>query len=227
MPLNLEKKQELVRLCLEKRKVPTDIKLAVKMALDVSGSARPLYRSGVMSELVDRLIPVAMRFDDNQSIESYAFGSSIQKMNDVTPDDFGSYVSNKFLREAGGVLWSGTEYAIAMNQIRKDSSAKKSGFLGGLFGKKTVDAPSYLMFITDGEDQGSSIEAEKQIVLLGEANTYVQLIGIGRERFDFLKRMADKYDHVGFVTFPDLEATSDDVMYEALLCEEFCNWIKK
>jgi hypothetical protein len=226
MALNLEKKQELVRLCLEKRKVPTDIRLAVKLALDVSGSARPLYRNGTMQELVDRLIPVGMRFDDNKSIESYAFGSTIEQVGDITPDDFGSYVDTKFLREAGAVLWSGTQYATALSRILKDTNGK-TGFLGGLFGsKKKAPTPSYLMFITDGETQGDEAATERLLSDYRGSNVYVQLIGVGRANFSFLENMADMFSNVGFVTFPDLEQTSDEAMYEALLGEELCGWIK-
>lgn len=234
MALSLEKKQEIVRLSLEKRNVPTGIVMAVKLVLDVSGSIQGLFSNGTMQELVDRLIPVGMRFDDNGSLEAYAFGSKIQSVDDIKASDFGSYVSKKFLKQVKrDVLWSGTEYGIALEQVKEDweevNAPKKGGFFKGLFGKPDTpvkQAPAFLMFVTDGEDQGSSVEAEAHIRELGEMNMYIQLIGVGNSSFGFLKKMADKYDHVGFVTFQNLAATSDEDMYAALLSDELCTWIK-
>jgi hypothetical protein len=242
MALSLEKKQEIVRLSLEKRNVPTDVVMAVKLVLDVSQSIQWMFDNGTIQELVDRLIPVGMRFDDNGSLEAYAFGSSVQSVSDITAADFGSYVNKKFLKQVSrNVLWSGTEYGIALEKIQEDweevlagKPASQGGLMGslkGLFGKKKEvvqekQAPAFLMFVTDGEDQGSAVEAEAHIRTLGEQNMYIEFVGVGNASFRFLKAMAGKYDHVGFVSFPDLANTSDQALYEALLSDELCTWIK-
>ena len=229
MALALEKKQELVRLQLEKRQVPTGIIMAVKMMLDVSGSTSGLYRDGTVQELVDRLIPVAMRFDDNQSLEAYAFGTHVQQVADVNPADFANYIG-KFLNQVKGhVLWSGTKYGTALAQLASDitPSNKATGFLKGLFGKKQeVQPPSFTMFITDGDTQGDEQEAEVQLAKIGLLNGFVMLVGVGGLDFDFLRRMDAKFKHVGFVTFPDLNKVTDEDMYAQLLNEKLCAWIK-
>lgn len=244
MALSLDKKVEMVRLSLEKRNVPNDIIMQVKLALDVSGSAKGLYQSGAMQELVDRFIPVAMRFDDNQSLESYAFSDSIQQMQDVKPEMFGRYVNDFFLDDIrSGVLWSGTKYSVALEGMMEDFISTRqetielpaSGFFGKLFGKtekqsvtvlETPTPPVYIGFATDGETNNDESQTEAIIQRLTTLNTYIQFLGIGRENFRFLKRMADKYGHVGFATFPDLANTSDQAMYDALITDEVCEWIK-
>jgi hypothetical protein len=129
----------------------------------------------------------------------------------------------KFLSDVRSIYGGGTSYASALKLIRDDIKPS-SGFLG--FGKKKAAGPTYLKFITDG-DTGDEAETEKLLKELGDNNVYIQLIGIGRgSSFSFLRRMADKYDFVGFVTFPNLEQTTDEQMYEALLGDEFCEWIK-
>jgi len=228
MSLSLEKKQEIVRLQLEKRNVPTDIVLAVKMCLDVSGSIHPLFNNGTIQELVNRLIPVAMRFDDNQSLEAYAFGSDVCEVEPITPDDFDSYVNHKFIPQVpSNILWSGTHYSKALKKIHGDVKGNAPGFIRSLFGAKTKDTePSYLMFITDGEDQGNSAEADQLVHMLGNENMYIQLIGVGNADFSLLRVLANKHDHVGFVTFPNLNKTTDEQMYETLLNDDLCNWVK-
>jgi len=219
MGLSLEKKTELVRLSLAKRNVPSGIQLAVKAVIDVSVSFQPLFGDGTVQELVDRLIPVGVRFDDDGSIESYAFGTDAKKLNDITAKDFGHYIDNKFLKEVPeDILWSGTRYSTALKLVNK-------GLGGGFFGKKVK--PSYVMFITDGDTNGDERDTEEIIKKMADRQVYIQLIGVGRgSTFDFLKLMADLYDHVGFVTFPDLARTSDETLYTELLGEELCEWVK-
>lgn len=228
MALSLEKKSELVRLNLAKRQVPTDIKIAVKAVIDVSGSMRHFFDDGTMQELFDRLIPVGMRFDDNQSLEAFAFSDTVKKVSDIRVADFGSYVS-KFLSEARrGPLWGGTKYSQALEAVLEDLNPKKTwGQMFGL-GKPQAIKPSYIKFITDGDTMGDQDATERLLEKLGNFKCYVQLIGIGHgSSFGDLQMWAKEFDHVGFVTFPDLENTSDQQMYEQLLSVEFCNWIKQ
>ena len=226
MGLSLEKKSELVRLNLEKRQVPTGIKIAVKQVIDVSGSIKHYFNDGTMQELTDRLLPVAMRFDDNQSLETYAFGSDIAKLDDVVVSDFGNYIDRKFLRQVpNSVLWTGTKYAKALQMVYDDINPKRT--FGSFFGKKPEIKPSFVEFITDGDTQGDEYETERVLEKLGNFKCYVQLIGVGRgSSFRFLRDMADQFGHVGFVTFPDLDRVSDEDMYAQLLGEELCSWIK-
>lgn len=224
MSVSLEKKVEMVNVVLAKRKVPAAFKLQVKTAIDISGSMTGMFDSGAVQKLVDRLLAVAVRFDDNQSIESYAFGSGAVQLSDIKPEMFGSYVDSVFLPEAtqSGHLWSGTSYDRALRLIMKDG-AGAGGFFG--FGKKKKPEPTYLLFVTDG-DTANEAESEKLLADFEQQNTYVQLIGIGHgSEFRFLNRMADKYDHVGFVTFPNLDRVTDEQMYDQLLSDELATWI--
>lgn len=234
MSISLDKKVSLVKAITTRRKIPDGAVMQVKSCIDISGSMRGMFDRGVVQELVDRLLAVAVRFDDNQSIESYAFGSGAVMLEDIKPEHFGSYVTKKFLPQAGnsGHLWSGTNYAKALQLIlndgKADAPAPSGGFLSGLFGKKkevaaSVSAPTYLMFITDGDTSDESA-SEKMLAALGEQNTYVQLIGIG-PGLNWLQKMGDKYDHVGFVTLPNLSTMTDEQLYEELLTEELATWI--
>lgn len=225
MSISLDKKISLVKDVLARRNVPENIKLQVKSCIDISGSMSSLFSNGTVQEVTDRLLAVAVRFDDNQSIESYCFGSDAAQLSDIKPAMFGKYIDNCFLPEAkkSGHLWSGTSYAKALKLIMKDGQGQ-SGFFG--FGKKSKPDPTYLMFITDG-DTYDEADSEKLLMEFDEQNTYVQLIGIGTgSSFGFIKRMADKYDHVGFVTFPSIELISDEDIYEKLLTEELATWIR-
>ena len=54
------------------------------------------------------------------------------------------------------------------------------------------------------------------------------MVGIGTGgSFKFIEKMGDKYPNVGFCTFPNIEKTSDDDLYSALLNDEFAQWAQK
>lgn len=228
MGLSLAKKSELVGLQLAKHNVPSGISLRVKCMIDVSGSIAPLFNDGTMSELFDRLIPVAMRFDDDKSIEAYAFGSKAAKVDDIKESDFSNnnYISRfKNQAENADILWTGTKYSKALELLAKPEKA--SGLFGGMFSKSVESSPTYVLFITDGDTQGDERETRKLLEKMAGTKVYIQFVGVGRgSRFAFLKEMADEFDHVGLVSFPDLGTTSDETMYQALLSSEPCAWFK-
>lgn len=234
MALSLEKKQEIVRIQLAKNNIPEGLIMQVKMQLDVSSSFEGAFRRGTINELVNRLIPLAMRFDDNGSLEAYAFSTRAVKTRDITAADFDSYVNNKFLKDAGSILWNGTNYAPALkllaDDIKPSAVASAKSFLGKLFSTKknepapSSDVPNFVMFITDG-DCFDETEAERQLEQFAESKTYIQFIGVGHG-FNFLKRMASRFPHVGFVNFTNLDNTPDQEMYEQLLDKKLCAWIK-
>lgn len=220
MTVSLAKKVEAVDNVAFARGFP-DIKVAVKCAIDVSISMEDEFRDGIVQEVTDRFLAVGVRFDDNQSIEMYAYGTDARRLRDVTPEQFGSYINRTFIPEAqnAGVWMSGTNYGRAFALVAKDTKPKFFGF-----GKKS--APSLLLFQTDG-DTADEAGAEAQLVKLGEQNVYVQLIGVGTNRFSWLQRMADKYEHVGFITIPNLRVVSDEQLYEQLLTKELATWLRK
>jgi hypothetical protein len=220
MAVNLEKATASMEQVLQRRDVPAKIKMAVKLCVDVSGSIQPLFRNGTVQNVIDRLIPVGMRFDDNQSIEAYAFSDSAKRLDDIKVSMFGTYVERQFMPQAQSVLWGGTNYTKPLSMVAKDSKTPLFGF-----GKKPP--PGYLLFITDG-DTGPNDERDAEEVLqdLAKKNVYVQLVGVGTQAtFSFLKRMAKKYDTVGFVTFPSVERVTDDEMYNDLLSDELADFI--
>lgn len=67
--LNLEKRVETLSLSLSKKKV-ANVKAQVGVALDISGSMLHLYTSEVMQEYINRILPVALKFDDNGVIDT-------------------------------------------------------------------------------------------------------------------------------------------------------------
>jgi hypothetical protein len=247
--IDLKKKVGIV---LEKRKVANDVKAQVGVAFDITGSMRGLYNSGAVQNLAERLLAVALRFDDNGTLDSWSFCDDSDLLAPVTEKNFEKYVAEEMINNNKIQKWGSTEYAPVLKDIDmyyfggstysiERITEASTGFFGKLFGKtntveKKVEAkwsgendgktPVYLMFVTDGENFDAD-ETWAVLEALSKKNIYIEFIGIGNEKFGLCQKAADKYDNVGFVRVKDISSVSDDVLYETLLNEEFCTWIKK
>jgi hypothetical protein len=234
---DLNKREEKVRFILEKKAIRQIPPMRVGLAIDTSGSMHGLYNRGVVQETVNRLMAVACRIDSNQELDGWAFTNDFARLDTATVNDFETYVANAILKKNSVPKWGGTSYAPVLNDILKSyfgsSPAKAAkGLFGSLFGKKEASAPvaanqesSLILFITDGSNDD---RAAAQRVLEESKNhpIYWQMIGIGSpSEFGFIEKMADDLPNVGFVSLPSLEL-SDDELYEQLLCDELCEWVK-
>ena len=247
MAIDLLKKK--VGIVLEKRKLP-QVTCEVKFALDISGSMQSLYENGTVQNLTDRLLAVASRFDDNGEMEVWTFTNDFDEAPVVTESMHEGYIDKHILRNSSIYKWGGTSYAPVMGDIVKQSfteevkvvakSEEKPGFLGKLFGAKAkvVETetfsvedrqpkfPIFVPFVTDG-DNSDHAETERLIKECANKNIYWMMVGIGRESFTWLNKIADKYPNVGFVKIDELDRISDEDFYMKLLNEEFCDWVKK
>lgn len=247
MAIDLLKKK--VGIVLEKRKLP-QITCEVKFALDISGSMQGLYKNGTVQNLTDRLLAVASRFDDNGEMEVWTFTNDFDEAPVVTEAMHEGYIDKHILNNHNIQKWGGTCYAPVMFDIINQSFTEEKkvvtqveqrpGFFGKLFGAKpavtTVEFfeigerepkfPIFVPFVTDG-DNSDHEQAERVIKECSNKNIYWMMVGIGRESFSWLKKMADKYQNVGFVKIENLEKVSDEDFYMQLLNDEFCEWVKK
>lgn len=179
MSITLEKRAEKVGIILAKGGITKVPPIRVGLALDISGSAQDLYDSGVIQETVDRLIPIAMKFDDNGELDMWSFTTGFDRLESASADDEGSYVTENILGNDEVTKWGGTQYSGVLQDMldlwfpnnRGNSrsaqtvlaeATKKSGggFLSRLFGGKTeaVPAPVVTAAPTVGTDEhGQSV----------------------------------------------------------------------
>ena len=247
--IDLKKKVGIV---LEKRNVKSDIMAQVGCAFDITGSMQGLYGSGAVQALAERLLAIALRFDDNGSLDSWSFCTGSDELPAITEKNYATYVTESMINNRNITKWGSTNYAPVLKDIAGFYFGKQisetvveekpvAGFFGKLFSKTTQvtttvssfqggqndgKLPVYLMFITDGENFDAK-ETWTQLEGLKNENIYIEFVGIGNEKFTFCREAADKFGNVGFVQIKNLEKTSDEQLYAELLNEEFCEWIKK
>ena len=198
-----------LELNLEKAQIFTPIKMAVKLAVDKSGSMDDEFRCGWVQDTLDLFLAAAMKFDDDGKMEIGFFNSSFERTPDMTVEDAHVYIK-KHRISAGG----GTNFADAIKGLKGE--AKTKGFFG--FGSKP-QTPTYLALITDGENNDKR-EFEAQLDSL--ENTFVQIVAIGNGcNKRYLDAVAAKYDTVEVLYIPNPKAVDQNKFYELLLNEEF------
>ncbi len=243
----LEKPEEEVRrvgFVLEKQGIHERIPALVGLNIDVSGSMKDLFGSGAVQSALERILPVALYFDDDASVDAWVFSDN-ERIAQIASCDAGNYrdfVQREILRkpEVMPLLWGGTDYAPAIR-----ANLAHYGLIGeepddSLFGRifgRTREAlrettrlglPAINYFITDGANTDrDAARGMLERAEAAEAQIYYVMVGVGTDDFAFLREAAEAFPNVGFVKVDDLAGfVGSDDAYEKLLPSELCTWLK-
>ena len=207
------RKQNVVQLCLTK---PTlvDQPARVAVVMDYSGSMSTLFRNGTVQSILERLLPIAMQFDDNGEMEVWLFENSFRRMPNMTLDNFYGYVQREILDK--GYRMGGTYYAPVMRDVYNK-----------YINEEPANLPNYVIFITDGANSDRSA-TQSVITEVSKYPIFWQFVGIGDSEFPFLEKLDDltgRYvDNADFFALNDFQAISDDELYRRLLTE-YPGWL--
>lgn len=227
--LNLRKEKVLN---LQKQLNLTNQKAQVVLCLDYSGSMTSLYENGSVQELVERILPLGLGFDDNGEVEFYLFENGVTRISpNITLNTVNGYIKSEVLEK--GYSMGGTEYAPVIEAVTNDfANIKHTGGFLGMGAKKTyekMDLPVFVIFITDGEN-GDRSNAELAISEASNAGIFFQFIGIGYDSFNFLRKLdtlpGRNIDNANFFSVPKLSEVDDDQLYKLLL-NEFPSFVTK
>ena len=224
MKVNLEKAKKVV-LNLIKETPVENVKARVVVAVDYSGSMAGLYSNGTVQTVLERILPIAMTFDDNSSLEVYKFDHRSTPIDtEITPSNYEGFVDKYVNRGDMGY----TNYTPVMEDIVKQGPAAKSGGIGGLIKslftkKKEIEdkavIPTYVIFLTDGDCSDQSV--------------FWQFVGIGSSQFRTLElldtmqgRVIDNANFFAIRDTRDLVNMTDEVLLGKLLAE-FPSWYKE
>lgn len=186
----------------------------VALAMDYSGSMDMLFFDGSVQRVINRLLPIAMKFDDNGELESWLFSNSYERLKAATEKNYENYVV-KVMGKAH-MSMAGTYYAPVLNDI-----------VNYYKNESPSSVPAFVIFITDGEN--SDRDATDHIIKeLSNYNMFVQFVGIGDENFRYLKSldyMDDrKCDNTGFIAVKDMDKMTDNDLYTEIL-RQYKDWL--
>jgi stress response protein SCP2 len=196
----------------------------VALCLDISGSMSHLYSSGAVAALVQRVLALALRFDDDGDIDVFLFGKDPYEYGAVDAGSYRDFVPNMRGRYA---LEGGTYYGKAVKMIREHYAGDAS------FGH----LPVYVMFVTDGDTMDNAV-TEKQLKEASREAIFWQFMAIGEKKrglfgsgasFPFLEKLDNlkglAVDNANFFQVESPTAPSDEEMYD-LLMDEYPDWLK-
>ncbi|MBB3104231.1 vWA domain-containing protein [Azomonas macrocytogenes] len=195
----------------------SQVKARVGLVLDVSGSMNAQYSRGRVQEVVNRMLPLAVHFDDNGALDCWAFGSSPVQLADIDLANHKDYI----LTEQGG--WK--RWAVGSRVNNEPAVMRQVIDFYKDSGERT---PIYVLFISDG-----GVHENRAITrLMAEAAAlpiFWQFVGLGGRDYGILAKLDDmagrQVDNCNFFALDDLDDVSEERLYE-LLMEEFPGWLK-
>ena len=87
----------------------------VALAMDYSGSMSNLFQNGSVQDVITRLLPISLKFDDNGELESWLFSNGQERLKPVTINNYKNYVKKVMMR--ANMNMGGTEYAPVLGDI--------------------------------------------------------------------------------------------------------------
>ena len=149
----------------------------VAVVMDYSGSMSSLYRSGAVQNVLTRLMPLALRFDDNGELDVWIFDNSYHRLESMNLSNFESYVKEEIIGK--GYRMGCTSYAPVLQDVLRKYFVEDAA---------TSNIPTFVVFITDGsnDDRRATNEVIKES---SYKNIFIQFVGIGNERFEYLENL--------------------------------------
>jgi stress response protein SCP2 len=201
-------------LSLEKHHL-TDTIARVGLVLDASGSMMSQYRIGKVQEVIERLLPLAVHFDDDGELDVWAFSRKVLELPPATLRNHADFIDTV---KGGWRNWD-------MMSINNEPEVIKAVIKH----YKTTLLPVFVIFISDGGVSQNKIIKE---LLTNAAHLPIfwQFVGIGGRNYGVLEQldtMAGRIvDNCGFFALDDLYSVSEQALYDRLL-SEFPLWLKE
>lgn len=188
----------------------------VALVLDASGSMDGQYRRGDVQKVVNRLMPLAIHFDDDGSFESWAFAAKTTQLDEVTLSNVNDFINTT---QRG---WKNWQVGARFNQEIPAIEA-----VIDYYQKFKDKIPTFVLFISDG-GVGSRREMQKILTQAAKLPIFWQFVGIGGRDYGALEKLDDLkgriVDNCNFFSLDRIDSVSDDRLYELLL-DEFPDWL--
>ncbi|MGW0993788.1 vWA domain-containing protein [Streptomyces sp. NPDC002523] len=196
-----------------------DLRAAVYLVVDHSGSMKPYYKDGSVQALADRVLGLSAHLDDDGRVPVVFFSTDIDAVTDIALTGH----EGRIERIAAGLGHMGkTSYHLAMDAVIDhylDSGAT---------------APALVVFQTDGGPI-NKLAAERYLCKASALPLFWQFVGFGdpgSRQFEFLRKLDELavpgkrlVDNAGFFhAGQDPRRMSDTELYDRLV-GEFPHWL--
>ncbi len=192
------------------------VRARVALVLDASGSMNWQYNNGDVQRVVNRLMPLAINFDDDGSFECWAFAQHTTRLDEVTLQNVNDFVKTT---KGGHKNW---QVGARINEEIPAITAVIDHYQN-----IKDNLPTYVLFISDG-GVGSSRKMQEILTQASSLPIFWQFVGIGGQNYGVLEKLDDMsgrvVDNCNFFALDKIDSISDERLYELLL-EEFPLWL--
>ena len=196
---------------LEKRNL-LDTVAKVALVMDISGSMSDNYSNGTVQEIVNKILPLAVQFDDDGELDFWYFGTNFERRPSVNMRNYKNAVPYDW-EDLMSDLGFGTDAAKVMEDIIDEYEYS--------------DVPAYVIFLTDG---AIASNAKNPIIRSSKLPIFWQFVGIGSCYYGLLEEldtMSGRYiDNANFFALDDFRSVDNSELYSRLL-NEFPDWLKE
>lgn len=197
---------------LEKRNL-LEVVARVALVIDMSGSMNRSYKDGTVQEIVNKVLPVAVQFDDDGELDFWFFGSNCTRRPTVNMRNYEQAVPSDWRdlqRSLGG---SNNEPAVMQEVINE---------------YETSTLPAYVVFISDGGIYKTGA-IKKLLIEASYLPIFWQFVGVRGSNYGVLEQldnMDGRYvDNANFFALDDFKSVPNPELYSRLL-NEFPAWLK-
>lgn len=210
--------KEKVGVILEKKNL-TNVVAKVGLVLDISGSMFQLYKKGIVQNIVERILAVASKFDDNGELDMWMYDHRFKRLPFATETNFENYINREILEKykRKEIFGMNHEAPVMRDVINKYVIEEPSKI------------PSFIVFISDG---GVRRASDMKRILIDSSNKPIfwQFVGIGRSNYGILKKLDTLsnrvVDNANFIELDNIKSITDEKLYDMLL-NEFPMWLKE
>ena len=186
----------------------------VALCLDHSGSMRPVYASGQMQALAERVLALSTQLDDDGSVDLFLFDTDAVYAGAIELVDYSGSVDRLRGRRAFGQ----TNYAAAIAAVREHFAMSDA--------QSRYALPVYVLFLTDGAPS-SRTAAERALRDAAQVPIFWKFLSIG-EDIEFLQKLDDltgrRIDNADYQPVRDLGLVKDQTLFDLLLVK-YPEWL--
>ncbi len=186
----------------------------VALVMDISGSMSGHYQNGTVQEIVNKILPLAVQFDDDGELDFWYYGSRHKRMPSVNMNNYRQAVPRDWEALMCKLGYGNNEPPVMREVVEEYKHSK---------------LPAYVVFVTDG---GVDNEWEIQEVMRKASHhpIFWQFVGVGGFGYGVLERldtMTGRYvDNANFFALDDFRTVGNAELYSRLL-NEFPQWLKE
>jgi len=210
--LSLAKKAQI---SLEKNNL-TKVRAKLGFVLDVSGSMNGQYSRGRVQEAMNRLMPLAVAFDDDGELDVFGFGAKPVQLSPATLSNYSDYIDT----EQGG--WRKWDVGQRVND-----EPRAMRMVIDYYNRLGGSEPVYIIFLSDGGVHKNREITQLMMEVSGRP-FFWQFVGLGGNGYGILERLDDMpgrvVDNCSFFAMDDLHDLTEEALYEKLM-EEFPEWL--